>query len=71
MREKKINNNSNNQGRIYTIAGNNLLPDYWSMINIRDRKIDRRGRTTTKIYIYNTFLHCFVIILDPCSKSRI
>lgn len=41
------------------------------MINIRDRKIDRRGRTTTKIYTYNTFLHCFVIILDPCLKSRI
>lgn len=68
MREKKINNNSNNQGRIYTIAGTTY---YWSMINIRDRKIDRRGRKTTKIYIYNTFLHCFVIILDPCSKSRI
>lgn len=28
MREKKINNNSNNQGRIYTIAGNNLLLEY-------------------------------------------
>lgn len=35
---------------------------YWSMINIRDRKIDRRGRTTTKIYIQYIFtLFCYHI----------
>lgn len=28
MREKKINNNSNNQGCIYIIVGNNLLLEY-------------------------------------------
>lgn len=48
----------------------NPFPYYW-ITGVLTLMMGRRGRTTTKTYMYNTFVHCFVIILDPCSKSRV